>query len=107
MPIIRPTYLQRFLIVLDIVPIDVMMRPDRFPQLWSDDHTRALSGRSTGEEHNPASHVDELRLQKTYSNTEGHTGTSQRTFVISYRPGVLLQLLQGVGELKFTLRYRK
>ena len=56
-------YLESFLVVFDVITVNVMVRSNRLPELWSDDHTRPFSRRPSAEQHNPATHVDELSFQ--------------------------------------------
>ena len=50
--------------VLDVVPIDIVMRSNRFSQFDSDDHSRAFRSRSTSKEHNSPTSVRERSLQR-------------------------------------------
>lgn len=48
--------------VLDAVPVDVVVRPNRLAQLGADNHTRSIRCRSTREEHDACACVGECRL---------------------------------------------
>ena len=53
----RITYFERLLVVFGAFPINVMMRAYGLAQFRSDNHARALRGRTAGEEHDAASSV--------------------------------------------------
>ncbi len=97
------SYLQCLLVVLDVIPIDVVVRSDRFPQLSADDHAGAFGSRSTSEEHDTTSSVLERGLKQADGNGESDTGASQASAVVGHGPGVLLELLEGLGQLELSL----
>lgn len=80
-----------------------MVRSDRFPQLSADHHAGAFRSRSASEEHDTTSGVLERGLQEAYGDGEGDTGASQASAVVGHGPGVLLELLQGLGQLELSL----
>lgn len=84
------TYLDSFLVVLDVVSINIVVRADRLLQLRADDMTRALSGRTTGEDHDASTRVLERGLEQTNGNAKRNTSTSERTLVIRNRPRIAL-----------------
>lgn len=57
------THLGRTLEVLDAVSVDIVVRSDGLPELWSDDHTGSVRGRSPREQHDPSASVREGGLQ--------------------------------------------
>ena len=103
----RCSYLQCLLIVFDVVAINVVMGTDWLPQFGTNYHTRSLGCGTTTEEHDSSASVDILRLQETDCHAQSNTGTSQGTLIVCDGPRVSLQLLQCVGQLKFTFRNGK
>lgn len=101
------TNLERFLVILDIVSIDVVMRADRLPQLWANNHTRSFSRRATGKEHDPATSVLEGDLQETDGDGQGNAGATEVPMIAGNRPWVFLQLLKSLGQLEFGLLDRE
>ena len=79
------------------------MRPDRLSKLGSNYHTGSLSSRTTSEKHYPATSILERSLEKANRNAERHTGAAKVSLVAGDGPGILLQLLQDLGELEFAL----
>jgi hypothetical protein len=55
--------LESLLVVLDIIPVDVMMRADWLSQLGSNNHSRPFSCRSTCEEHDTPTSILEGALE--------------------------------------------
>ena len=90
--VLRRTHLNSLLEIFDIIPINVMVGANRFFQFWANDHTRTLSARATGEDHNAPTGVLERSFKQPNSNAHGDTGTSQCSLVIGDRPWVALQL---------------
>lgn len=103
----RSTYLQGFLIVLDVVAVNVVVRADGLPQLRTDYHAWTLSGGTAAEEHDPTAHVHERSFQQTDRDAKSNTSTPQCTLVVGDRPRVSLKLLKGVGELELALGDRE
>ena len=50
-------YLKCLLVVLDVVPVNVVVRADWLSQLWANNQAWSLSGRTASEEHNPTASV--------------------------------------------------
>lgn len=96
-------YLKCFLIVLDIIAVDVVMRSDGLPELGADDHSRTFSRWSSAEQHNSATHIHKLGLQESGGHTEGNSGTSQGAFVTSNWPRIFLKLFERIGQLELAL----
>ena len=86
-------YLHCFLVVLDIVSLDVVMGTDWLSEFRSDYHSGTLGARTTGEEHDSASGSCEGCLQKPDSDTQGHARAPERTLVVGNWPRILLELL--------------
>lgn len=97
------TDLDSLLVVLDVVPVDIVVRTNRLLQFGGNNVTRALSGGTTGEGHNTASRVLEGSLKQTNGNAQGNTGAAQGTLVIGHRPGIALQLFEDIGDLELSL----
>lgn len=96
-------YLDSFLVVLDVVTVNVVMRSDGLLQLGANDVTRSLGGGTAGEKHDARTGVLERCLQQSNRDTQGNTCTSQRSLVVRDGPWVTLHLLQDVGDLEFGL----
>ena len=58
----RSAYLGRSLEVLDAVPVDIVVRSNRLPELGRNDKTRAVGGWSSSEEHDTGTSVGERVL---------------------------------------------
>lgn len=97
------TYLQGLLVVLDVVTVDIVVRADRLSELGTDDHAGTFGSGTTSEEHNAATSILERRLEQTHSDTKSDTSASQASLVASYRPGILLELLEDFRELELAL----
>ena len=70
------TYLRGSLEVPRTVAVDVVVRSDGLLQLVADDHTRALRGRPSREDHDPRASVGESRLGYGISGCAGRTTIS-------------------------------
>lgn len=80
-----------------------MVRAHWLTELGADYDTRALGTRSTREKHNPSAGIHERALEQANCNAEGDTGGAKRALVVGNGPRVLLELLEGGGELKLAL----
>jgi hypothetical protein len=56
--------------MLYAVPIDIMVRPDRLPELLPDDHPGTFCGWSTGEQHDSRASVREGGLECPISRVQ-------------------------------------
>lgn len=93
--------------MLDVVPVNVVMRADGFPELGSNNGSRTLGSRATSEEHDAPASVLEGRFQQANGNGEGDTSAAQVPAIARHRPWVLLELLEGLGQLKLGLLDRE
>jgi hypothetical protein len=84
-----------------------MMRSDRLPQFWADNHARALGCRTTSEEHDTAACVLEGSLQEANGNAKSNAGTANISAIAGDGPRVFLKLLEGFCELEFGLLHRE
>src|SRR5690606_32600384 len=66
--------LDGLLIVLDVVPLNIVVRPNGLSEFRANHHTRTLRGRTGREQHDASTGVRERRLQKTNRHTKRHTG---------------------------------
>src|SRR5271163_3753656 len=57
--------LDRFLVVLDIISINVVMRPNRLSELGRNNHAGSLRCRTAGEEHYPGAGILKGSLKKS------------------------------------------
>jgi len=96
----KTPYLRRLLIVLDVVPLDVVVRTNRLPQFRANDNSGTFGAGPTSEEHDPRARIGEGSLKQANSDTQRHTGTPERPLVVRNRPGILLQLLEGIRQLE-------
>lgn len=92
------------LVVLGVVLVNVVVRSDALTELGGDDHTGAFGGRTTAEEHDASTSVGESGLEHADGDAEGDTGAALATLVVGDGPGVLLEVLEDLGELELALR---
>lgn len=99
--------------MLDTVPVNIVVGTDGLSQLRRDDHTRSVGGWTSGEQHDSSTSVGErillsallglhTHLEKGNSDSQGDTGTSQRSLVLFDGPRVSLKTFKNVGQLEFT-----
>ena len=69
--------------------------------------SRTLSSGTTDKVHDTSACILERALQQANCNIESHTGTAQRTLVVRNGPGIMLQLLEDVGDLELGLLDRE
>lgn len=96
------TYLQRFLVIFDIVAINIMVRADGLTQLWSNDHSRTFCSRAAGEQHDPSASILERRLHQSNGDAEGDASASEAAVVVCSGPRVSLKSFQSLGKLEFS-----
>jgi hypothetical protein len=98
-------YFQCLFIVLDIVSVDVMMRPYRLSQLGSNNHARTFGCRAASKQHYSAACILERCLKKTNGDTQCNASASQAPSIPEHRPRVFLHLLDSLGKLELALLY--
>lgn len=101
------THLQGFLVVLNIVAVNIVMRANRFSQFWSNNKSWALCRWASSKEHDTSTSILERRFHETNSYAKGYPSTSQISPIASYWPRIFLQLLEGFRKLEFALLDRK
>jgi hypothetical protein len=80
------------------------MRSDRLLELRTNDHTGALCGWATREQHDARTGLTVTELEQASGDAQRNTSTPQRALVVRNGPGVALQLLKSVGQLELALR---
>ena len=96
-------YLNGTLEVFDGVTINIVVRTNGLLQLVADDHTWALGGRATSEQHNTGSGIRIGRLKKSNSHTESNASAPKRALVIRHRPRVACEGFENAGQLELAL----
>ena len=103
----KATYLERLLVVLDVVSIYVVMGANWFSQLGPNHHPRSLGRWPAREEHDSSSGILERRLQEPNSNTQSDSAASQTAAITCNWPRVFLKLLKSFRKLKVALFNRQ
>jgi hypothetical protein len=80
------------------------MRSDRLLELRTNDHTGALCGWATREQHDARTGLTVTEFEQASGDAQRNTSTPQRALVVRNGPGVALQLLKSVGQLELALR---
>ena len=80
------------------------MRSDRLLELMTNDHTGALSGWATREQHDARTGLTVTELEQASGDAQRNTSAPQRALVVRNGPRVALQLLESVGQLELALR---
>jgi hypothetical protein len=80
------------------------MRSDRLLQLRTNNHTGALCGWATREQHDARTGLAVTELEQASGNAQRNTSAPQRALVVGNGPGIALQLLKSVGQLELALR---
>ena len=103
----RETYLESLFVVLDIVTIDIVMRPNGLFKLRTNNHTWTFSGRTTSEEHDTATGILERSLQEADCHIQRDSCAAKRTPVVCDGPWIALELLKDIGDLELALLNRE
>jgi hypothetical protein len=80
------------------------MRSDRLLELRANDHTGALGGWATREQHNAGTGLAVTELEQTSGDAQRDASTPQRALVVGDWPRIALQLLKSVCQLELALR---
>lgn len=106
-PIDQQSYFNSLLEILDIVPVNIMMRADRFLQLGGNNIARTFGGCTTGEGHDTGTGVLEGGFQQANCNAQSNTSATKGSLVVCHGPGITLHLLEDVGDLELGLLHRQ
>jgi hypothetical protein len=98
--------LEGFLVVLDVVSVDVVVGTDLLLELGAYNHARAFGGWTTSEKHDASARVLEASLQQPYRNRESDASTSYSTLIIRDGPRISLKAFEYICELELALLNR-
>lgn len=107
--------------MLDAVPVDIVVGPNRLAKLVADDHTRTFGGWTAGKEHDACTGICKsglvsldpttgllcAHLQKAHGDADGDAGTPQGALVVRDGPGITCELLEDARKLELDLGNRQ